>query len=226
MDNAPTRQLVAIHWLRTLLLAFLVCLGYLVASQFDVVAYRAFEQSQTSGEDWHRLLRIMGYVPTWIVVALILGMLDWDDVKKVGFYKAMWRPGLLMLSVLLSGIAAEVLKVLIRRERPNMHDAEYAWRSWLDSPLYTGGLSTPSSHAAVAFAAAFMLCYLVPRGRILWIALAIGCGLTRVISGAHWVGDIYISAVISYFVAHLLWQQHARNNPQASLDTTSFLSPR
>ena len=203
-----------VRWGRTLLLAFFFGMGYLVASQFDYMTYHALDGIRAGGSDAHRLFRVMGFVPTWILAAVLLGMIDWPDVRKMGWFRAMWRPGLLMLAVLAAGLVSEVLKILIRRERPEVNDGGYGLRSWLEGPFHTGGLATPSSHAAIAFAAAFMMCHLVPQGRWLWLALAAGCAVTRVLAQAHFVCDVYLSAVVSYMIVHLLWRQHLRNNPE------------
>lgn len=213
MSNNATSSPGSPRWVRLALLAFFLCLGYLVAVAFDGPVFHAMAGSDTHGEDWHRLLRVMGYAPTWLVVAAILALIDRRMARRVGWFKAMWRPGLLILAVILSGIAAEVLKILIRRERPLWHDGDYVLRSWFEDPFYSGGLATPSSHAAVAFGAAFMMMHLVPQAKWVWLLLAVGCALTRVMAQAHMVSDTYLSAVVSALIVHLLWQQHLRNNP-------------
>jgi len=216
-NDEPAREPVSpwhIRWPRLLLFAFVVVVGYFVASQFDKPMYFFFRQYDSGDADWHRFLRIMGWAPTWMIAAVILALVDWGRVKVQGFWKAMWRPVLLLLAIACSGAVGEVLKLLIRRERPNANDGMYVWRAWTDETFRTGGLATPSSHAIVAFAAAFMMCKLVPQVRVVWILLAVGCAFSRVANHAHWVGDVYVSAVVAYGVVHLLWRLHLRNNPE------------
>lgn len=214
-------------WLswRLALLAFFLLLGYLVSVAFDRPCFEAFEGWETEREDWHRLLRVMGYVPTWIIVAVNFALIDWPKVRRMGWFRAMWRPGMLLLAVFLSGALAEIMKVLIRRERPGMHDGAYVMRSLFEDPFYSGGLSSPSSHTAVAFAAGFMMVHLIPRAGWLWLVLAAGCAMTRVMAQAHFVSDTYLAAVMSWAVVHLLWRLHLKNNPHLGGDEKVLFEP-
>src|SRR5260370_30463795 len=74
------------------------------------------------------------------------------------------------------------------------------FRPWLDQPFSTAKLGLPSSEAAVAFAAAAMLARLFPESRVLWYGLALGCALTRVASGAHFLSDVALAALVGYVV--------------------------
>jgi undecaprenyl-diphosphatase len=59
----------------------------------------------------------------------------------------------------------------------------------------------PSSHALVAFAGAAALARLFPRATPIWYALAVGCGITRLLSGAHFLSDVVVGALIGVSVA-------------------------
>lgn len=218
--TTPRKQTV-----RLVLLSFFLGLGYLVSVAFDRPLFEAFSGFESENEDWHRLLRVMGYVPTWIVVAVVFALIDWPKVKRMGWFRAMWRPGLLLMAVIIAGVMAELLKILIRRERPGMHDGAYVMRSYLEDPFYSGGLSSPSSHSAVAFAAGFMMMHLVPRAGWVWLILAFGCAMTRIMAQAHFVSDTYLAAVVSWAVVHLLWQQHLKNNPQLNQSSRVLFEP-
>ena len=63
--------------------------------------------------------------------------------------------------------------------------------------LHGGGdLSFPSGHATLAFATAAALGHFYPRGRGLFLVVAGGCALTRVILQAHFYADILAGATI------------------------------
>jgi membrane-associated phospholipid phosphatase len=62
----------------------------------------------------------------------------------------------------------------------------------------------------VAFSAAAMLSRLFPRAAPVWYAFAIGCGLSRVLAGAHFVSDIAVAALAGYAVTALVWRTTAR----------------
>jgi membrane-associated phospholipid phosphatase len=115
-----------------------------------------------------------------------------------------------LIAAALGGLAAELLKLLLRRERPEAHAGEYVFRSWSSHPLSTAGLALPSSHALVAFAAAAMLARLYPRASWLWFTLAAGCALTRVLARAHFLSDVTLAAIVGWLVAAGLWRWYLR----------------
>ena len=46
----------------------------------------------------------------------------------------------------------------------------------------------------------------MPRARWIWLSLATGCAVTRVLQGAHFLSDVYLSAVVSFGVVAILWR--------------------
>ena len=117
------------------------------------------------------------------------------------------RVNALMLAVApaLTGIAGEAAKLLIRRERPMANAGQYVFRSWAEHTFSTAGLAMPSSHAIVAFGAAFALAHMYPRARWVWYAIALACALTRVISRAHYASDIVLAAVVAWPVVEIMF---------------------
>jgi membrane-associated phospholipid phosphatase len=173
---------------------------FLAATLGDRWAYAHLGLPGSAARDWDRMLRAAGYLPTWLLVALGLGLV------RAGHQAQPWRrragPGLtLACAATLAGAAAELVKILVRRERPNLHDGAYVFRAWSDRPWSTSDLGLPSSHAAVAFGAAFLLTRLWPRGGPVWLALAAGCALTRLFEQAHFLSDVTLAAVLGYGAA-------------------------
>lgn len=147
-------------------------------------------RTSTAGQDWHRMLRVLGYVPTWGAVGLALMLQD----RAVG-------RGLRVIGAAgLAGLLANLGKLLIRRERP-APDGLYRFRDWADRPWDLTDLGMPSGHSAVAFGAAFALGHLYPRTRPLLLALAAGCAMTRVMEGAHFLSDVVASVAIGALAA-------------------------
>jgi membrane-associated phospholipid phosphatase len=142
----------------------------------------------------------MGFLPLWLVAALALVL---HDRPTLGYY----RGAMLAASSTLGGIAAEVLKLVFRRLRPDAQAGEYAFRAFTDRTFSSGGFGLPSSHALVAFGAAAMLSRLFPRARIVWWGLAWGCGFTRVAAGRHFFSDVVVAAIIGWLVAWILSQR-------------------
>jgi len=141
--------------------------------------------------DLYYLFRIWGSLWPWILftVALALG-------GKVSSQANLARASaFLLLSPALGGALAELLKLLLRRERPTQLDA-YVFRPFADRPWSSSGLGLPSSHAAVAFGGSMALMILFPRLRWPALVMAAGCALTRVVSGAHYPSDILLGALV------------------------------
>jgi membrane-associated phospholipid phosphatase len=187
-----------------------------VATALDPWAFRHLALPDVYGRDWGRLLRILGFLPTWALVSIALVLCDASpDVARASRVRRL-RGLLPLVSAALAGLAGEVLKLLLRRERPEAHAGAYVFRSWSHHPFSTGGLALPSSHAVVAFGAAAMLARLYPRARWLWYALAAGCALTRLLARAHFLSDVTLAAIAGWVVAAGLWRWYLRHEGRSA----------
>lgn len=207
---------------RRLWLAAGALLGLIAASLADRWLFfhlRVSNLPKLEGKDWYRMLRVMGYLPTWLCISAVVLGADWPrsapPTRNAAGPAPWWSPAaLLLLAPALGGLAAEILKILFGRRRPigNMvADGVYVW----DGPLaplkhHDWGYGLPSSHAGVAFGAAFIIGRLWPRAGPAALVLAAGCGLTRLLAGAHFTSDVYVAAIASYAVAACLWAMHTR----------------
>lgn len=187
-----------------------VTVAFLFATLFDRDIWNA---TRISGEDfanlrikdWYQCLRQFGFLPLWAIVALFIALADFQTKRP------RWaaRGGLIILSAALSGLFAEAILGILMRQRPGA-DGLY-WFSWLNEGLSRGpGHGFPSSHVAVAFGAAWMICRLWPLAGILALVLASGCALTRMLAGAHFASDAYGGALVGWLSAALLWRIHLR----------------
>lgn len=168
----------------------------IVAHLLDPWAWQHLRNSAVYERDWGRALRVMGYLPIWLVLAAALWLHTGDRRRAVG----------LAFVPALGGLIAEVIKLVVRRERPNLHDGEYVFRQFTDHLLSSKAMGVPSSHAVVAFAAAWVLCRYYPRASAIWLVLAVGCALTRVLAGAHFLSDVVIAAAVAWLVA-FVWHR-------------------
>lgn len=215
---------------RWTLVACVFLLGFIAVTLADrwlFVHVRVPSLPAVEGKDWYRMLRVAGYLPTWLVVGAIVlaadgaaaGRTARSGVARAGSPSTWWSRGvLLMLAPALGGLAAEVLKVLFGRRRPidnAVADSVYVW----DGPFptlrhladgYHGGYGLPSSHAGVAFAAACIIGRLWPGAGGPALLLAAGCGVTRMLAGAHFASDVYVGAAAGYAVALGVWAMHRR----------------
>jgi membrane-associated phospholipid phosphatase len=153
----------------------------------------------------YQLFRLAGYLPTWVLIAAAMVLHDRSRIGGSSQHGQWWRRGgALLASAALSGLAAEVLKVVFRRERPLLHDGHMVFRSVFENTLSGSNLATPSSHAAVAFGGGLMLARLVPGTWPVLVLVGAGCGVTRIVSGAHFLSDVYLSAILGYAVSGVL----------------------
>jgi membrane-associated phospholipid phosphatase len=193
---------------RVALLVLGGCVLSLLSTRLDPWVYQHIVWARVYETDWGRFFRMMGYWPTWMVVAIAL----WLDSRPPDL--AAWRARLLAVSVTGIGLAGEVIKILARRERPNGHDGLSVFRPFTDHPFSSSGLSMPSSHVLLAFAAAATLTRLFPRTALMWYVLAIGCAVTRLLARAHFFSDVVVGALLGVAAAYItavLMPQPIRN---------------
>lgn len=179
----------------------LFAVAIIVAHLLDPVAFRYLRVENVYGEDWGRMLRVMGFVPLWLAGGAALMLHERTPLRRL-FHS---HGGMIMVGATLGGIVAELSKLVVRRLRPREF-GEYVFRPFTERPLSTGGLGMPSSHALVAFGAAAVLSRIFPRARVVWWGLAWGCGLTRVAAGAHFFSDIVVAAILGWIVGAWLWR--------------------
>ncbi len=190
-----------------------------VAMMIDRSTYELFNAPNVYDKDLGRLLRVMGFAGTWLAMAVAVGLQHQGDDPT--FYRgqmiapqpsratARRRGWLLFWSPILAGGLAELLKIVVRRERPALNDGAYGFREWGERTLSSAGLAFPSSHTAVAFGGAFMLARLFPRARWVGYVLAAGCGITRILARAHFVSDVVFAAGLGWLVSWALWRKWA-----------------
>ncbi len=191
------------------------------AHLLDRAAYTWLYDPGVYDHDWGRMLRTLGFLPFWLVGAVALWLHDRGPAggetgaagaRGPGSPPRAWRRALLLaLAPTASGIAGELLKLVIRRERPWAAGGAYVFRPFSDRPLSGAGLAMPSSHAVVAFGAAFALARLFPRTAPVWYLLATACALTRVAARAHFLSDVTLGALLAWLVVAGLWRWWTRH---------------
>jgi membrane-associated phospholipid phosphatase len=173
-----------------------------VASLGDSWAFAHLSLPTVYDHGWGRLLKTAGYLPVWLLVGVAL-------YRSTTTLSGRRHALILMAAPTLSGALSEILKLLIRRERPGPNAGAYVFRSFADHPFSTAGFGMPSGDAIVAFAACVILARLWPRARLIWYGLAVGCVFARVLSHAHFLSDVTVAGIIGWAVADLLWRRYA-----------------
>jgi undecaprenyl-diphosphatase len=174
--------------------------AFLIAATFaDRWALHAFYRPELQDTEWWWLLRHAGDLRVWAALGLGLGL------AGVAWPRAAYP----LASAAVAGGVAELGKLLIGRERPVrdgiiQNDGFYVWKGLLRGFVDSGNLGIPSSHTAVAFGGAMALSLF--GGRVLWVAvpIAMGCGMTRMVTGAHFLSDVVAGAACGVLAAGLL----------------------
>lgn len=129
---------------------------------------------------------------------VILGSLLWIDVKN---RIKLWR---VVAFVMICAATANAAKYFIPRSRPYTYQEVFPESTWetFGSPLTKSWFdeavrSFPSGHSATAVAMAIGLSYVYPRGRWLFMSLALLAIAQRLFSAAHYASDLAAGATIT-----------------------------
>ncbi len=178
-----------LRWSRGLGLAGVFLAGMLLLGAVDHGLWRLLKTDESiATRDWYHVLRDAGYLPTWIVVAAAIIAASGRTAGSA------WPRALLLpAAAAASGLLAEICKLVLARERP-MADGLHHYRGLFAGFADGSNLGLPSSHAAVAFGAAFAGMRLYRGSGWILLPLAAGCGLTRVLMGDHFASDVWAAA--------------------------------
>jgi len=116
-----------------------------------------------------------------------------------------WAIPRVILAVVSAGLAANGIKLLVGRLRPYSADltAEFTDSFTSVLPLFSVGSterSSPSAHTAVAVAFAIGLGWLYPRGRYVFMTLAVLAAVQRIAGSAHFLSDVFWGGSLGYFL--------------------------
>jgi len=144
--------------------------------------------------------------PTGIVAPICFAFSrwrQWPRKKREKLRAEGWALAFFFACVAISGLITDILKPMIGRARPVLLDrvGVYGFHPFAYHANYN---SFPSGHATTAFALAFALIALWPRGRPLLIAFAIAIALSRVMVNAHYLSDVCAGAAVGWLTVVLL----------------------
>ncbi len=131
----------------------------------------------------------------------------------------------LLISFLLSGFAAQLLKRAFHYPRPMTFFTGNLYHHFITGVTNCGLSSFPSGHATTAFAVAATLAFNIPSKKwcIAFFSLATAIIYSRVYLGHHFVEDILAGIILgvatSLFIEYLysLYEMNSKSSKQASL---------
>lgn len=125
-----------------------------------------------------------------------------------------WIMPRLIAATLAAGMAANVLKMMISRTRPNVYMQGESWSpdvwatfgDWfpLINHRTAAYQSFPSGHTAVAVGLALGLSWAYPQGRRLFAVLAVMVGVQRMYATMHFPSDVLFGAAVGWLCAYAL----------------------
>lgn len=142
---------------------------------------------------------VLGTLWPWLIVAAAMVFADVGGGAARAL-RGVQRALFLMGCTLAAGGATEAAKIFFRRLRPELTDGYYEFRPWSENFWSGSNLGLPSSHAGVAFGAAFAMCWIFPRAAWVFIAAAVGCSISRMLVGAHFFSDVLVGAFMAFWI--------------------------
>jgi membrane-associated phospholipid phosphatase len=207
--------------------ALAACMAGLVCTPWDVEVYKFVSSLKIPGD----IRKGIGLSETFAHTSgtlVIFATLLWIDVKN--------RPQLYRAAIfaLICGVTANAAKMLIPRYRPHtLEESEIeilsSWQTW--GVPWTGSWSDeqfrsfPSGHSATAVAMAIGLTYVYPRGKWIFITLAVFACFQRLESSAHFLSDIMAGSAIAMLISIWYWKPTRRWNRENDRDASRFAPP-
>ena len=203
--RTPTRSLdhtdgasQSIRWDKVWLPLVLVIVGWTVLTVDLRVARWCLERNFPDPlSKWFSLCEVFAHGLG--VLAILASIAILDPVRRVALPR-------LITASLGAGLAANACKLVLARIRPHsfsfngdVTDTFSHWFPWAAAGSDLQGF--PSAHMATAAGLAMGLAWLYPRGRVLFLFLAVSAGGQRVVSGDHFLSDVIWGAAVGAFCA-------------------------
>ena len=128
-----------------------------------------------------------------VFMALTAWYMDFREAIKERIGRVITACVFVFLSVALSGLAVNIVKLLAGRHRPReLFDAHLSGFTPLAFDVHLD--SFPSGHAQMIFALAGALVIIAPRFDHFYVLVAIAVALSRVVTSVHFLSDTLIGA--------------------------------
>ena len=159
----------------------------------------------------------------WFAGGALILILSWAVARLALFAEtaAAWRrvavsSAYFLAAMALSGILVPTFKVLIGRLRPKFlfNEGVYAFHPFT---FDMGDVTFPSGHSQIIFAAMLSLGFIFPRLRWPFLAFALLIAASRVLTGAHFLGDAVMGSFLGVAGAVVVRRWMARRGWEVRL---------
>lgn len=150
-------------------------------------------------------ISLNNYHPFWLNVFFINYTFMGDGIFALGLIAVTWllfkrkeEGRALLISFLLSGLAAQIIKNLVNAPRPKLYFEAGQYLHFIDGVSLANHSSFPSGHTATAFALATVL-VLMARNKSAQLFILFGAvmvGYSRIYLAQHFLLDVMIGALI------------------------------
>jgi len=114
-------------------------------------------------------------------------------------------PILILISYIVSGLLAQLLKHIFNAPRPKVFFETNTYQHFIDGVSIANYESFPSGHTTSAFALAFILAHSTNKKsfQIILLLLAIAVGYSRIYLGQHFLTDVLFGSFLGTFISAL-----------------------
>ena len=182
-----------------ILLLFSIIIGALY-NYFDLEIANYFHSHKTLYPIFAQITK-MGLSQYYLIPSIIIYFLYRNKRELISKYAL-----LLFGSVAISGIVADIIKIVVARYRPRLYFSEHLYGfDWFHfGHLYA---SFPSGHSATAFSAFVAFGYMAPKWRYLFYFIALLIAFSRVVVGAHYPSDALAGSILGAVTTVLLYKR-------------------
>jgi membrane-associated phospholipid phosphatase len=195
-----TADSVACTMKRTIVLIVLALVCTVSYMWLDIPVAVAVHQSASP---WIRLLGAfleeLGKSQWFLVPTLVITIATWH---KRSTSPLPWHHGALFMAIAVSGIAANIIKVLASRARPPLlfSTGEYGF-NWLALHTDFAHNSFPSGHATTGLALAVVGAMIRPQWRVPFVCIGMSIAVGRVLANVHYLSDVLAGSALGATVA-------------------------